>query len=154
MGNRDAALVQRKSLTGGRLHHHAALQGGAAQFTDGNNGPHREARIVRMPGHRGGSTPWLAAAPKTWPAPPNEMSVSSLGEIESCPRRWALASADYPQLWDHPGYPPRLYAASLTGSVVHLALKTVTQALARAGCRLLADADAVQVMRGLGGYTK
>src|SRR5882724_3317719 len=108
----------------------------------------------RMPGSQGGSALWLAVRPQAWPAAPNELSVSSLGEIEACPRRWALASADYPELWDRPGYPPRLFIASLKGSVVHLALETVTKALARAGCRSVQDADAVQVMRGLGGYTK
>jgi hypothetical protein len=37
-------------------------------------------------------------------------------------------------------------------SVVHLVLKTVTKALARAGCKSLQDAAAVQVMKDLGGY--
>jgi len=97
---------------------------------------------------------WHAAGPKVWPGAPNEMSVSSLGEIEACPRRWALASAEYPELWDRRGYPPRLFIASLAGSVVHLALKTVTKALARSGCLSVEDASAVQVMRELGGYTK
>lgn len=82
------------------------------------------------------------------------MSVSALGEIEACPRRWALTSADYPDLWDRRGYPPRLFIASLTGSVVHLALETVTKALVRGGCTSVEDAGAVLVMRGLGGYTK
>jgi hypothetical protein len=44
--------------------------------------------------------------------------------------------------------------SGLTGSVVHLALKVVTKALARAGCRSLEDTNALQVMRDLGGYTK
>jgi hypothetical protein len=82
------------------------------------------------------------------------MTVSSLGEIEVCPRRWALASADYPELWDRRGYPPRLFMASLTGSVVHLALATLTKALVRGGCTSVEDAGAVQVMRELGGYSK
>jgi hypothetical protein len=82
------------------------------------------------------------------------MSVSSLGEIEVCPRRWALASADYPELWDRRGYPPRLFIASLTGSVVHLALKTLTKTLVRSGCTSVEDVGAVQVMRALGGYSK
>jgi PD-(D/E)XK nuclease superfamily len=86
--------------------------------------------------------------------PPNELSVSSLGEIEACPRRWALASADYPEVWDRRGYPPRLFLGGLAGSVVHSAIRTVTRALARAGCSSLEDANAVAVMRGLGGYTK
>ncbi len=103
---------------------------------------------------RGGRELWPAVGPKAWPAAPSEMSVSSLGEIEVCPRRWALASADYPELWDGRGYPSRLFIASLTGSVVHLALETVTKGLARGGCTSVDDAGAVQVMKGLGGYTK
>jgi len=82
------------------------------------------------------------------------MSVSSLGEIEACPRRWALASADYPEIWDRRGYPPRIFIASLTGSVVHLAIETVTKALVRGGCASVEDARAVDVMRALGGFTK
>ena len=107
-----------------------------------------------MLGNRGGCAPFLVVVPKAWPTAPNELSVSSLADIEACPRRWALASAEYPELWDGRGYPPRLSIASLAGSVVHLALETVTKALARAGSNSLEDTDAVQVMRGLGGYTK
>ena len=43
--------------------------------------------------------------PDTWPEPPREMSVSSLRAIESCPRRWALSTASYPNLWRGIGYP-------------------------------------------------
>jgi len=107
-----------------------------------------------MSGSRAGSTLWPAIGPKAWPAAPHEMSVSSLGEIEICPRRWALASADYPALWNRRGYPPRLSMASLTGSVIHFTLNILIRALARRGCRSVDDAGAVQVMRELGGYSK
>ena len=107
-----------------------------------------------MHSNRSGSAVWPVVRPKAWPAAPNELSVSSLLEIEACPRRWAMASANYPEVWDRRGYPPRLVIASLAGSVVHLVLKTVTRALARCGCKSLEDLEAVQVMRRLGGYTK
>ncbi len=97
---------------------------------------------------------WPAVGPRTWPAAPDEMTVSTLGEIEACPRRWALASAEYPELWSRRGYPPRLHTPSLAGSVIHLVLETVTKALTRAGCASVRDSGAVQVMKELGGYTK
>jgi RecB family exonuclease len=107
-----------------------------------------------MPDSRGGGALWAATGPKAWPAAPTDMSVSTLAEIETCPRRWALAAADYPNLWDRHGYPPRIFIASVTGTVVHLALETVTRALVHDGCTSVEDAHAVQVMRKLGGYTK
>jgi len=33
---------------------------------------------------------WTTVAPATWPRPPADMTVSTLNEIEACPRRWAL----------------------------------------------------------------
>jgi hypothetical protein len=107
-----------------------------------------------MAASRAGEHWCFVAAPKAWPALPREVSVSTLSEIESCPRRWALNSAEYPELWGRRGYPPRLSVPSLTGSVIHLTLQTITKALARAGCDSLQHEDAVQVMRSLGGYTK
>jgi CRISPR/Cas system-associated exonuclease Cas4 (RecB family) len=82
------------------------------------------------------------------------MTVSALNEMETCPRRWALTSASYPDLWKRTGYPPRLHVNSLTGTVVHLALETVTKELIHAGCSSVDEASAIQVMRKLGGYTK
>ena len=100
------------------------------------------------------SSPWFVAKPKIWPAAPSAMSVTGLIEIEACPRRWALASADYPEVWNRRGYPPRLFIASLTGTVIHMALQTITKAFAQSGRTSLQDAGAVEVMRSLGGYTK
>ena len=99
-------------------------------------------------------TLWTIRAPATWPQPPEEMTVSTLNEIEACPRRWALASGEYPELWTGRGYPPRVQLRSLAGSVVHLVLETLTRELVRAGCRSVRDETATQVMRELGGYTK
>ncbi|MBI2870506.1 MAG: PD-(D/E)XK nuclease family protein [Candidatus Omnitrophica bacterium] len=82
------------------------------------------------------------------------MTVSTLLEIETCPRRWALASADYPEIWAGHGYPPKPQISGLAGSAVHLALETVTKALVHAGCTSVRDAGAVRLMKSLGGYSK
>lgn len=97
---------------------------------------------------------WNADTPVAWPDPPLEMTVTTLREIESCSRRWALSAGDYPNLWNGRGYPPRVQLRSLSGTVVHLALEVITKALVRAGCPSLRDPTALQVLRELGGYTK
>lgn len=97
---------------------------------------------------------WNADAPAAWPDAPAEMTVTTLREIESCPRRWALGGAYYPELWSGRGYPPRVRISALSGTVVHLALEVITRALVRAGCPSLKDPTALRVMKGLGGYTK
>ena len=97
---------------------------------------------------------WIADAPAAWPDAPVEMTVTTLGEIESCSRRWALSAGHYPDLWNGRGYPPRVQLGALSGTVVHLALEVITRALVRAGCPSLHDPTVLQVMRDLGGYTK
>ncbi|GAA0216659.1 PD-(D/E)XK nuclease family protein [Pseudomonas aeruginosa] len=99
-------------------------------------------------------THWRVVTPATWPAPPAVMSVSTYAEIEECPRRWALSSAEYPELWGGRGYPPKLQVAALAGSVVHLALEIIMKQLMRAGVPSLSDPSAPQVLRELGGYTR
>lgn len=94
-----------------------------------------------------------ALVPAQWPAPPVDLSVSSLRELEACPRRWALGAAEYTEIWDRPGYPPKLQNAALEGTVVHLALATVTKRLSAAGCSTVGDPAAIEVMKRLGGYT-
>jgi len=98
-------------------------------------------------------TPWTTAGPAKWPALPEEMTVSTLMQIETCPRRWALASAEYPELWNGRGYPPRVTLGALAGIVVHLVVETVTRELVRASCQTAHDSTAVQVMKTLGGYS-
>jgi hypothetical protein len=95
-----------------------------------------------------------ADGPTKWPNAPVEMAVTTLREIESCPRRWALGAADYPELWSGRGYPARIQLGALSGTVVHLALEAITRALVRAGCASLTDPSALRVMKDLGGYTK
>ena len=81
------------------------------------------------------------------------MSVTSLVEIETCPRKWALRNAAYPDIWTGYGYPPNLNAPSLSGTVVHLAVEKTTRALAAEGCTSVRDASATRVIRSLGGFT-
>ena len=99
-------------------------------------------------------SPWIADAPAAWPAAPTEMTVTTLREIESCSRRWALRAGHYPDIWNGRGYPPRVQLDALSGTVVHLALEVITRALVRAGCLSLHDPTVIQVLRDIGGYTK
>jgi hypothetical protein len=101
------------------------------------------------------STPqWTTRGPASWPDAPADMTVSTLIDIEGCPRRWALTSAAYPHLWNDRGYPPRLQIKALAGSVVHLALETITKEVAQAGCPSVQDASAVAVLQRLGGLSR
>ena len=89
-----------------------------------------------------------------WPSPPDQMTVSTLLDIEACPRRWALSSADYPDLWSGRGYPARVHIGAVRGSVAHLVVETVMRDLVQAGCSSAQDGAAVQVMKARGGYTR
>src|SRR5438128_6167766 len=95
-----------------------------------------------------------AIPPARWPAPPPEMTVTTFGEIDACPRRWALCAADYPDLWGGRGYPSRIQIHALAGSVVHLALETITKHLIRVGCPSVEHPSATVALKELGGYTK
>jgi hypothetical protein len=101
-----------------------------------------------------GKMPWPSVGPNAWPDPPAELTVSALREIEACPRRWALSSADYPSIWGDRGYPARANVKALAGTVVHTVLETVTKELVKAGCPSVLDATAVMVLQRLGGWSK
>ncbi|WP_246117564.1 PD-(D/E)XK nuclease family protein [Cellulomonas composti] len=88
------------------------------------------------------------------PDPPDLWSYSSLKDVETCPRRYALSRAAYPQLWEQPGYPRLPITAAIRGDVVHGALELIVKALVNAGCTSTRSAEAVAVLRELGGYTK
>lgn len=98
--------------------------------------------------------PWPAAGPIAWPEPPADLTFSALREIEACPRKWALSSADYPSIWSDRGYPARVNVKALAGTVVHTVLETVTKELVKAGCPSVLDASAVMVLQQLGGWSK
>jgi hypothetical protein len=97
---------------------------------------------------------WSSTPPASWPGPPAEMTVTTLGEIDACPRRWALSAAEYGGLWGGRGYPPRVQVSALAGTVVHLVLETITRQLVRARCYSVEDPKATLVLKELGGYTK
>jgi CRISPR/Cas system-associated exonuclease Cas4 (RecB family) len=97
---------------------------------------------------------WATLPPSNWPSAPAEMTVTTQREIDACPRRWALSAAKYPDVWAGQGYPPRIHVPALAGSVVHLALETITKHLVRFGCPSVEHPNATLVLKDLGGYTK
>lgn len=92
-------------------------------------------------------------APKTWPAPPSLWTFSLLKQVEDCPRRWALAAAAFPELWDGAGYPRALNAKALAGQIIHSVVGQVSLAIADAGCSHVRDAAAIDVLRKMGGFS-
>lgn len=103
---------------------------------------------------RGTYQPAVATVPPSWPSPPEDMTVTAFEEINSCARRWALSTADYPGLWQGRGYPPKLQVHAVKGSTVHMAVETITKKLILAGCPSVQDPSATNVLKELGGYTK
>jgi PD-(D/E)XK nuclease superfamily len=96
---------------------------------------------------------WRVLRPSAWPQPPPWMSFSTLLELEACPRRWALKTAEYSNLWKYRGYPSVPQPSALLGTIVHLSLQKITGALVDRGCPSLIDESAILTMRKLGGYT-
>lgn len=88
------------------------------------------------------------------PDPPDRWSYSSLMAVESCPRRYVLSRAAYPDLWDRSGYPEVPSAAALFGDVVHDSLEVIVRALANHGCTSASGPEAIAVLRDLGGYSE
>ena len=99
-------------------------------------------------------SPTAAKAPTIWPSAPADMTVTAYEEIETCPRRWALSAAAYPDLWNGRGYPPKLQVYAVRGSAIHLAVEIITKQLILAGCLSVRDPRAASVLKDLGGYTK
>lgn len=104
-----------------------------------------EHKVARM---------WTATATVQWPPAPERMSVSTIRQIETCSKRWALDSADYPDIWDRHGYPSRPSLPAVKGLVAHRALATILRHLAAASCPSVDCGTAVGVMRKIGGCTK
>lgn len=96
---------------------------------------------------------WHISLPAKWPSEPPWMSFSTLSDLEACPRRWALSMAHYPEIWGQRGYPRVPQPATIEGTIVHLALQTITSALVEGGCTSSSDERAIATLRGLGGYT-
>jgi PD-(D/E)XK nuclease superfamily len=93
-----------------------------------------------------GSTAVLPNAPRYW-------SYSSLKEVEACPLRYSLSRASYPNLWERRGFPQAPVHAALFGDVVHAAIEWILKAFVAAGCSSATSAEAVTVLKALGGYT-
>jgi hypothetical protein len=96
---------------------------------------------------------WCISNPPVWPKPPQWMSFTMLSELESCSRRCALTIAEYPSVWEKQGYPHIPRISSIEGTVIHLALKKISHALAKRRSHSLKDAYAVSALKDLGGYT-
>lgn len=88
-----------------------------------------------------------------WPEPPTLWSYSSLTEVETCPRRWMLLRASYPEIWAKRGFPQVPHLSALLGDVVHRVLEVIVHALTAAGCSSTHSVDAVDVIRSLGGLS-
>src|SRR5690349_13059901 len=88
------------------------------------------------------------------PDAPDLWSYSSLKTVETCPRRYVLSRARYPDLWDRSGYPEVPSADALFGDVVHDSLEVIVRALVDHGCTSASGQEAIAVLRELGGYSK
>lgn len=99
------------------------------------------------------SDPWRIILPDTWPSAPEEMSFSAWQRITTCPRQWALLNARYSHVGTATGYPEFTAFPALRGWVIHRVLSAITDALIDAGCGGIADAQAIVVLRNLGGFT-
>ena len=96
---------------------------------------------------------WQVFRPSSWPTALPWMSYSTLSDLETCPRRWALSAAEYPNVWEGSGYPRQPQQAALEGTVVHLSLQKITRALGGSGRASLSDENAISTLREIGGYT-
>ncbi|MEI2825786.1 MAG: PD-(D/E)XK nuclease family protein [Dermatophilaceae bacterium] len=81
-------------------------------------------------------------------------STVAMASFSSVVDSYALSRADYPDLWENHGYPRLPIPAAIRGDVVHGALEIIVKALVKAGCSSTRSAEAVAVLRELGGYTK
>jgi CRISPR/Cas system-associated exonuclease Cas4 (RecB family) len=88
-----------------------------------------------------------------WPALPRRWSFSSLTQAGECPRRWTLARASYPKVWDRSGYPSRPVLPALVGGAVHHVLEVVLAKLHAENCASVSDPRTAAVLKELGGYT-
>ncbi len=95
---------------------------------------------------------YRAVPPTVWPPPPKRLSHSAIADIETCPRRWALAHSEYPLLWSGKGYPHRPNLGTLSGRVAHLALERISRAVSEADDPTFAGA-AIH-LRALGGISR
>src|ERR1700757_3663033 len=95
---------------------------------------------------------WSTDEPATWPGPPARMSISRLRETETCARRVALRTADYPAIWEGRGYPPKFTLPAFIGEAVHSAVEQIVTELRRRGCASTQEPSAIDAIGALGGF--
>jgi PD-(D/E)XK nuclease superfamily len=95
-----------------------------------------------------------AQEPSKWPDAPEWMSFYRLRESETCPRRAALKSGAYPDIWNRLGYPPKPRLPALIGQVVHSSLRTLGAKFAKAGCSSASEPGAAALLKTLGGLSQ
>jgi hypothetical protein len=89
----------------------------------------------------------------SWRAPPDVWSYSSLRDAEECPLRYQLRRAEYPILWDQPGYPDRPFIPALIGDVIQRCVEILLREFHNQRCGGVDDPCSVAVLRQLGGYS-
>src|SRR5438876_166830 len=95
-----------------------------------------------------------ATPPPQWAALPDWSSFWWLLEVEACPRRVALRTANYPDVWDKTGYPPKPNVAVLLGQIVHIAVGTITATLRSRGVASVREPGAVSILQEIGGFSQ
>jgi PD-(D/E)XK nuclease superfamily len=96
----------------------------------------------------------FATPPFQWAPVPDWCSFWWLIEVETCPRRVALRSANYPDVWNKTGYPPKPQVAAIVGQIVHATVGTIVTTLRSRGAASVREPDAISILRELGGFSK
>lgn len=97
---------------------------------------------------------WHVVEPSTWPSPPVAYSPSSIGDVERCPRRWALENADFSNSLSLARYPRRPSTGALRGEIVHSGLEYIVRKLRSAGCDSANDPVLHSTLQEMGGLRK
>lgn len=96
---------------------------------------------------------WQLRLPEKFGPPPVRMSITTLLEIESCPRRYALRTATYEDIWNNKGYPPKPTIKSLQGTIFHRSVERIVKSLQHNNCPSNTNGQFIEVMRELKGYS-
>lgn len=94
------------------------------------------------------------ALPNNWALPPEYFSVSTLLQIEACPRKWSLSNSHFNEFGDRNGYPEKPSIPLIKGRIIHKCLETLTHHLKSENCNSLSDPLFVSIMRRIGGYSQ
>ena len=96
---------------------------------------------------------WTVIEPAHWPSAPDRLSHSTVQDLQTCARRWALAHGDYTDTLGMADYPKRLRKRTIAGQVTHLALERIADCLREAGCVGPQDSRVPVALGGLGGIS-